>query len=229
MLHSPMDILQACEEDAKRLVGIVLTTKSVRLQTEYMGTRKTKVTLNGMPMDIKRSDWRVFSKFGDVEDVSAAAGKMGIATGDYVLQITVQKELYGHLRHTILSRPEHSCDRESPPHCWSCGAAGYLSKAFPRKESGTETSNSRSTSIAQISSTQRSSGGRKVRPDLQWLQQSGRRSGGGEKVDYSPLSSSISHQQGLYLQTNSRSSPRSSSSSSHRSSSSQKGSDRSLP
>lgn len=42
------DILLANEEEAKKLAGSILTTKTVRMQTEYMGTRKTRVTVHGV-------------------------------------------------------------------------------------------------------------------------------------------------------------------------------------
>lgn len=43
------DILLADEEEAKKLAGSILMTKNVRMQTEYMGTRKTRVTVHGVP------------------------------------------------------------------------------------------------------------------------------------------------------------------------------------
>lgn len=39
------DVLLATEEEAKMLAGRTLTTKTVRLQTEYMGTRQTESTV----------------------------------------------------------------------------------------------------------------------------------------------------------------------------------------
>lgn len=46
------DILLATEEAAKILAGNKLTTKMLRLQTKYMGTRKTRITLHGVLMYI---------------------------------------------------------------------------------------------------------------------------------------------------------------------------------
>lgn len=46
------DILLATEEMAKTLVGSILTTKMLRLQTEYMSTWKTCITLHELPMYI---------------------------------------------------------------------------------------------------------------------------------------------------------------------------------
>lgn len=44
-------ILLTTEQEARQLAGSVLTTKNVRLQTEYMSTRATKITVHGYPMD----------------------------------------------------------------------------------------------------------------------------------------------------------------------------------
>lgn len=43
------DILLSTEDAEKSLANNILTTKSVGLHSEYMGTRKTKVTLLGVP------------------------------------------------------------------------------------------------------------------------------------------------------------------------------------
>lgn len=71
------------EEAAKALAGNALTTKSIRLQTEYMGTRKTRITLHGVPMYITEDHLGTyFSSYGLVDGVSAAKGKSGLTTSD---------------------------------------------------------------------------------------------------------------------------------------------------
>lgn len=46
------DILLAKEEEARQLAGYILMAKAVHFQTEYMGTRKIRVTVHGVPADI---------------------------------------------------------------------------------------------------------------------------------------------------------------------------------
>lgn len=46
------DILLPMEDVAKSLTGNIPTSKSVGLQTEYMGCRKTEVALHGVPLYI---------------------------------------------------------------------------------------------------------------------------------------------------------------------------------
>lgn len=85
------DILLPTEQEAKQLPGSVLTTRNPRLQKEYMGTRKTKITVHGVPVDISEDRMgTAFSKFGKVEEVKALLGKSGIAT-DVELQVTLTR------------------------------------------------------------------------------------------------------------------------------------------
>lgn len=48
------DILLVMEEAVKELAGSILTTKSVWIQMEHMGTMKTKVMLHQILMDISK-------------------------------------------------------------------------------------------------------------------------------------------------------------------------------
>lgn len=65
------DILIGDTEEAVKLTGSILTTKSLRMQTEYMGTRKTKITLHRMPMDITDDHLGAyFSQYEPVGNVS---------------------------------------------------------------------------------------------------------------------------------------------------------------
>lgn len=54
------DILLATEQEAKQVAGYILETKSVPLQTEYMGARKTKVTVHRVPVDISEDRMGAF-------------------------------------------------------------------------------------------------------------------------------------------------------------------------
>lgn len=48
------------QDVAKSLAGSILTAKSVRLQTEYMGTRKTRIRYTGCPCTLPRTIWIVY-------------------------------------------------------------------------------------------------------------------------------------------------------------------------
>lgn len=82
------DVLLTTEQEAKELVGSILTTKT--LQTEYIGIRRTKVTVHGVSVNITEDRMEAFyAQYGKVEEVSGVISKAGIATGDIVLQVTL--------------------------------------------------------------------------------------------------------------------------------------------
>lgn len=53
------------------LTESILTTKILRLQTEYMDTRKTRITLHGVPMYNPENHLEDFSDYEPVEWVSS--------------------------------------------------------------------------------------------------------------------------------------------------------------
>lgn len=61
------NMLLAREEVVKTLARIVLTFKTLRLQTEYMGTRKTGITLHGVSMYITEDHLELFLDYDPVE------------------------------------------------------------------------------------------------------------------------------------------------------------------
>lgn len=88
------DVLLQIEDAAILLVDSILTMKRVRLQTEYMGQRKTKVTLHGVPVFISENHLGFFfSKFEEVAEVMAVKSKTDIATGDVKIMLTVTRKI----------------------------------------------------------------------------------------------------------------------------------------
>lgn len=66
------DILLVPEE-SRSLTGSIITTKMVGVQTEHIGTQRTKVTLHWMPMDVEEDHvGAFFTKYGQVEVLSVA-------------------------------------------------------------------------------------------------------------------------------------------------------------
>lgn len=88
------DVLLQIEDAAILLAGSILTMKIVRLQTDYMGQRKTKVTLHGVPVFISENHLGFFfSKFEEVAEVMAVKSKTDIATGDVKIILTVPPKI----------------------------------------------------------------------------------------------------------------------------------------
>lgn len=111
----------------------VLATKRARLQTEYMGTRRTNITLHGVSMDITEERLGAFRQVAEVE---AATGKIGIATGDNVFQVILRRKNYSQVPdilsyqgHNIFVVVEIRC-----PNCKVSVAAGHISRVCPGKK-----------------------------------------------------------------------------------------------
>lgn len=78
------DILLVPEEVEKALVGSTLSTKTMRLQTEYMGTRKTWITLHEVPMYITEDHLGAFfADYSPVDYSPVVERTLNIATSDF--------------------------------------------------------------------------------------------------------------------------------------------------
>lgn len=79
-------------------------TKAVRLWTEYMGTRKARVTVHGVPAVSLKTGWRLF--FQVWTGLSRNKQSVHCPSGDNDPQ-----KLFGHPRHTGVLWEEDTSDR----------------------------------------------------------------------------------------------------------------------
>lgn len=99
------DILLGTEQEAKQLARSVLSDTSIRLQTKYMGTRGTKLTVHGVPADICEEPMGAFFlNFGRVDEVNVPINKFGITTGDMVLQVTLTRKAFWEISNILMCR-----------------------------------------------------------------------------------------------------------------------------
>lgn len=117
------DILLENDEEAKISSGSVPKTMSVCLQTEYMGTQKTRMILHRVLMDLTKEQLGLFFWFGQVGNVSAVTTQNGHC--DWVVYPSGHNELQRleqYSQHIILLGPEHPscCER------WLSPVAGHV-------------------------------------------------------------------------------------------------------
>lgn len=108
------------KEATKKLAGSIFTIKSVRLQTEYMSARKTKVML-GVHININKDHLGAFfSQFGLVRDVALVISKVGIDT-DIELQVTVIHKSFLDISDTLICHRKniYVIVKAKRPHCWT--------------------------------------------------------------------------------------------------------------
>lgn len=99
---STWDILLAIEGAAKALTGNILTTKTLRPQTGYMGTQMTWIILYRVPMYTTDDHLETFfSDYGSVEGVSFIKSKSEIATSDFEVLAALTQRRFNEIRIVI--------------------------------------------------------------------------------------------------------------------------------
>lgn len=115
--HS-VDNLAENQEVGRKCINIENTSPS----KDYMGTRRTKVTVHGFPVDITEDKMQAFfPQYGKVE-VAGVTSKAGFATSNN----TYKQELRGQRRMLVVVEGQR-------PYWWSCRALGYMTKVCPGK------------------------------------------------------------------------------------------------
>lgn len=94
-----------------------------------MGTRKTKVRVHGMPVDI--TEYRMgtfFAQYEQIEEVSAVISKASIASGDFVLQITLTRRSIADIPNILMYREKRMLlvVEGRRPYCWSYRTSGHI-------------------------------------------------------------------------------------------------------
>lgn len=131
------DILLVSKEVAKTLAGNTLTTKTMRLQTEYMDTQKTRITLHWVPMYITEDHLGAFfAEYAPVDEVSSIKSKSGIFTGDFEVLVTLTRPKFNEVPNIITcgGRNIFVVVEGRCRSCWGCDATGQLAKLCPIKK-----------------------------------------------------------------------------------------------
>ena len=135
------DVLLPTEEQAARAAATNITTKFFRLQPEYKGTRRIRVTVCNVPAFITDE---VLASFlcacGRVEEVSLLRSVSGSAFGDYVFQICLTMEGFQAIPETIVSwdRQIIVIVEDRRPRCCNCKQLGHIVKFCPKKKTKKE-------------------------------------------------------------------------------------------
>ena len=131
------DILLPSSDQAAKVASSNIITKFFRLQPEYLGTRRIRVTICNVPVFITGEVLATFlSAYGSVEEITLLRSAAGTAYGDYVFRMCLTREGFQAIPETIVSRErqmmvvvEGRC-----PRCWSCKQLGHISKFCPKKD-----------------------------------------------------------------------------------------------
>lgn len=108
-----------------------MVTKALWLQTKYMGTLWTRVTLHSVPMDINKDHVEAFfASYGQVEEVTCILSKAGVPSRDFAVQVILDRMKFNKIPDILMCR-----DRKifviiegRRPHCCVAEAKDKLHK-----------------------------------------------------------------------------------------------------
>ena len=96
------DVLLPSEELVTKLARENISSKYFRLQPEYMGRRKIKITVCNVPIQLNEERLAAYlSNYGDIEDVVKSKSANGIVHGDYIFTTCLDRGGITSIPHTL--------------------------------------------------------------------------------------------------------------------------------
>ena len=143
------DVLLPTEEQAAKAAANNITTKHFRLQPEYRGTRRLRVTVCNVPAVITGECLAAYlNAYGQVEEINLLRSPTGTAYGDYTFRLCLTRDGFKAIPETLLSgdRQMMVVVEGRRPRCWACKEIGHIAKFCPQKgESTTATTTTATT------------------------------------------------------------------------------------
>ena len=131
------DFLLPTQEQAAKAASTTIMTKFFRLQPEYMGTRRIRVTVCNVPATVTGEVLAAFlCRYGRVEESNLLRSASGTAYGDHVFRLCLTREGFQAIPEIIISRGRQMMVvvEGRRPRCWSCKQLGHISKFCPQKD-----------------------------------------------------------------------------------------------
>ena len=190
------DVLLPTEDQASKAAASNITTKHFRLQPEYKGTRRLRVTICNVPAHITGEVLAAYlSAYGQVEEFNLLRSPTGTAYGDYAFRLCLTRNGFKAIPETLISgdRQMMMMVEGRRPRCWSCKQIGHIAKFCPEKPENAAATTA-STATTTISKTAEAQDPGQVQPKTNdqegWSEVTRKRRGSpkqGEKVQFHPL------------------------------------------
>ena len=128
-------VLLPSEDIAKKLATNNITTKYFRLQPEYRGLRRTKVTVCNVSMQLNGDVIAAYlSSYGGVENYHLITSAHGTAYGDYAFTMILDRGGFNSIPHISYRDTTMTVIVEGrKPLCWNCKQLGHFSRSCPQK------------------------------------------------------------------------------------------------
>ena len=130
------DVLLPTEKQAAKTAESDIITKHFRLQLEYKGTRRLRVTVCNVPAIITGEVLAAYlSAFGHVEEVNLLRSPAGTAYGDYAFRLCLSRDGFKAIPETLIcgDRQMMVMVEGRRPRCWGCKQIGHIAKFCPQR------------------------------------------------------------------------------------------------
>ena len=130
------DVLLPTEKQAAKTAESDIITKHFRLQPEYKGTRRLRVTVCNVPAIITGEVLAAYlSAFGHVEEVNLLRSPVGTAYGDYAFRLCLSRDGFKAIPETLIcgDRQMMVMVEGRRPRCWGCKQIGHITKFCPQR------------------------------------------------------------------------------------------------
>ena len=117
----------AANRPSKKLAGSNISSKYYRLQPEYKGHRKIRVTMCNVPVHL--------CEYGNIEEITTAKSSSSTALGDYVVTMSLDRKRFQAIPQTIDYEEQMMMVviEGRKPQCWHCKQLGHFSRSCPQK------------------------------------------------------------------------------------------------
>ena len=151
------DILLPSQELATQLASNnSINTKQYRLQPEYMGRRRIKVTVCNVPIQLSGDVLAAFlSDYGDVEEFTTMKSPSGTAHGDYSFTMCLNRGGFQAIPHTVEYEDQAMLVvvEGRKPQCWHCKQIGHFARSCPQKATGAAVTTTATTTTSTAPTT----------------------------------------------------------------------------
>ena len=135
------DVLLPTEKQAAKVAESDVITKNFRLQPEYKGTRRLRVTVCNVPAIITGEVLAAYlSAYGHVEEFNLLRSPAGTACGDYAFRLCLTRDGFKAIPETLIcgDRQMMVMVEGRRPRCWGCKQIGHIAKFCPQRPENKE-------------------------------------------------------------------------------------------
>ena len=150
------DVLLPSEEQAAKTAAKDIITKYFRLQPEYKGTRRLRVTVCNVLAIVTGEVLAAYlSAYGQVEEFNLLRSPAGTAYGDYAFRLCLTRDGFKAIPKTLVcgDRQMMVMVEGRRPRCWGCKQIGHIAKFCPQRPENKEKASATLTTTTTTTTT----------------------------------------------------------------------------